>query len=102
MQSEAARAVEGQSQIFNAGVISAYGNVVNGVYQPYDNANGAQAVAEILQPVSNMSSFSQPGSSASVILPPVSNINSVGQSVSNMSTILHPASNVAQTFYNFS
>ena len=31
MQSEAARAVEGRSQIFNTGVTSAYGHVVNGV-----------------------------------------------------------------------
>ena len=102
MQSEAARAVEGQSQICNTGVTSAYGHVVNGVYRPYDNANGAQAVADILQPVSNMSSMWQPGSSVSAILPPVSNVNSVEQSVSNMSTILHPVSNVGQTFSNFS
>ena len=61
MQSEAARAVEGRSQIFNTGVTSTYGHVVNGVYLPYDNANGAQAVADILQPVSNMSSIWQRG-----------------------------------------
>ena len=102
MQSEAARAVEGRSQICNTGVASAYGHVVNGIYRPYDNANGAQAVADILQPVSNLSSMWQPGSSAPSILPPVSNVNSVGQSVSNMSTILHPVSNVGQTFSNFS
>ena len=87
MQSEAACAIEGRSQICNTGVTSAYGHVVIGIYRPYDNANGAQAVANILQPVSNMSSMWQPGSSASAILPPVSNVNSVGQSVPNMSTI---------------
>ena len=81
---------------------SAYGHVVNGIYRPYDIANSAQAVADILQPVSHMSSMWQPGSSASAILPPVSNVNSVGQSVSNMSTILHPVSNAGQTFSNFS
>ena len=102
MQSEAACAVEGRSQICNTGVTSAYGHVVNGIYRPYDNANGTQAVADILQPVSNMSSMWQPGSRSSAILPPVSNVNSVGQSVSNMSTILHPVSNVGQTFSNFS
>ena len=102
MQSEAAPAVEGWSQICNTGVTSAYGHVVNGIYRPYDNANGAQAVADILQPVANMSIMGQPGSSASAILPPVSNVNSVGQSVSNMSTILHLVSNVGQTFSNFS
>ena len=102
MQSEAARAVEGRSQICNTGVTSAYGHVVNGIYRPYDNANGAQAVADIVQPVSNMSSMWQPGSSASAIVPPVSNVNSVGQTVSNMSTILHSVSNVGQTFSNFS
>ena len=102
MQSEAVLAVEGRSQICNTGVTSTYGHVVNGIYRPYDNATGAQAVADIVQPVSNMSSMWQPGSSASAILPPVSNVNSVGQSVSNMSTILHPVSNVGQTFSNFS
>ena len=101
-QSEAARAVEGRSQICNTGVTSAYGHVVNGIYRPYDNANGAQVVADIVQPVSNMSNMWQPGFSASAILPPVSNVNSVGQSVSNMSTILNPVSNVGQTFSNFS
>ena len=59
MQSEAACAVEGRSPICITGMTSAYGHVVNGIYRPYDNANGAQAVADILQPVSNMSSMWQ-------------------------------------------
>ena len=103
MQSEAARAVQGRSQICNTGVTSAYGHVVNLVYRPYDNANGAQGVADILQPVSSiMFSVWQPGSSASAILPPVSIVNNVGQAVSNISINLHPVSNVGQTFSNFS
>ena len=79
MQSEAVQAVEGRSQIFYTGVTSAYGHAVNGLYWPYDNAKGAQALAGILQPASNMFSIWQPGSSASAILPPMSNNNSVGQ-----------------------
>ena len=101
MQSEAARPVKGRSQSFNAGVTSAYGYAVNGVYRPYDDANGAQAVAEISQLISNMSSILQPVSSVSSILPPVSNISHIRQSVPNISSILQPILNVAQTLSFF-